>query len=68
MRRVRAVKGHTAAVFSLALDRQQRYLATGGADAVACLWDMQVGVRAGGSAGRGLQQMLRQHSRYCVRI
>lgn len=44
MRRVNALMGHTAAVFALASDRQQRWLATGGADAVTCLWDTQVGV------------------------
>lgn len=41
MRRVNALMGHTAAVFALASDRQQRWLATGGADAVTCLWDTQ---------------------------
>jgi len=45
MRKVRALKGHTAVVLSVAQDRQQRWLATGGNDAVACLWDMQVGGR-----------------------
>jgi WD40 repeat protein len=39
MRRQRLLKGHTSSVMSVALDRQQRYVATGGVDAVACLWD-----------------------------
>lgn len=43
MGRVRGLKGHTASVLSVALDRQQRWVATGGQDAVACLWDTQVG-------------------------
>jgi WD40 repeat protein len=41
MRKQRSLKGHTASVMSVALDRQQRYIATGGGDAVACLWDME---------------------------
>ncbi|EFN50708.1 hypothetical protein CHLNCDRAFT_142586 [Chlorella variabilis] len=41
MRKQRALKGHTAPVMSVALDRQQRFIATGGTDAVACLWDTQ---------------------------
>ncbi|KAL4458683.1 hypothetical protein ABPG75_013548 [Micractinium tetrahymenae] len=41
MRKLRGLKGHTASVLSVALDRQQRWVATGGQDAVACLWDTQ---------------------------
>ena len=43
MAKAHVLKGHTAPVFALAFDRQQRWLATGGADAVTCLWDTQVG-------------------------
>ncbi|KAL4536412.1 hypothetical protein Ndes2437B_g05833 [Nannochloris sp. 'desiccata'] len=39
MKRVGGLKGHTAAVLSLAVDPAEKYIATGGADAVACLWD-----------------------------
>ena len=39
MAKVRSLRGHPAPVLSLAFDRQHRWLATGGADAVACLWD-----------------------------
>lgn len=39
MKRIRALKGHTSPALAVALDRQQRWVATGGADAVACLWD-----------------------------
>lgn len=51
MRRTRVLRGHTSGVFTLAFDRQQRWMASGGADAVACLWDTQVrplGGRVGG--------------------
>lgn len=34
-----ALRGHTAHVLSLALDPAGKYIATGGADALACLWD-----------------------------
>jgi THO complex subunit 3 len=39
MRKVGALKGHTSSVLSLAYDPQGKYIATGGADALACLWD-----------------------------
>lgn len=39
MKCVTSMTGHTAAVVSLAMDPQEKYIATGGADAVACLWD-----------------------------
>lgn len=53
MRKVRGLKGHTASVLSVALDRQQRWVATGGQDAVACLWDTQVGAGRGGEGRAG---------------
>jgi len=31
--------GHTASVLSVAVDPSQKYVATGGADALVCLWD-----------------------------
>ena len=39
MKRVGGLKGHTAAVLSLTVDPAEKYIATGGADAVANLWD-----------------------------
>ena len=39
MKQAGSLRGHTAAVLSLATDPAERFLATGGADAVACLWD-----------------------------
>jgi hypothetical protein len=45
MRRQRSLRGHTAPAISVAVDAQQRYIATGGNDAVACLWDAQVSSR-----------------------
>ncbi len=39
MKRTTALKGHTAAVLSVAVDPANRWVATGGADAAACLWD-----------------------------
>ena len=36
---MRSLRGHTGTVFSVAVDKAARYVATGGADAVACLWD-----------------------------
>lgn len=41
MRPVGALRGHTAAVLSVSTDPAGKYIATGGADAVACLWDSQ---------------------------
>lgn len=39
MRQAGALRGHTAQVLSLAVAPGERFLASGGADAVACLWD-----------------------------
>ena len=39
MQRVRLLRGHTGPVLSLAFDRQERYMATGGTDALVSLWD-----------------------------
>ncbi|PSC71110.1 THO complex subunit 3 [Micractinium conductrix] len=41
MKRQRALKGHTANVMAVAMDKQERWIATAGGDAVACLWDTQ---------------------------
>lgn len=41
LKRLKGIKGHTAAVLSLAVDPQEKYVATGGADAVACVWDTE---------------------------
>ena len=38
LKRVGGLKGHTAAVLSLAVDQAEKYVATGGADATACVW------------------------------
>ena len=48
MKRQRALKGHTANVMAVAMDKQERWIATAGGDAVACLWDTQVGARRAG--------------------
>lgn len=53
MKRTRVLRGHTSGVFTLAFDRQQRWMASGGADAVACLWDTQVGLAVWGAAACG---------------
>ena len=39
MQRVHLLRGHTGPVLSLAFDRQERYMATGGTDALVSLWD-----------------------------
>ena len=39
MKHVGGLKGHTASVLSLGIDPTETYLATGGADAVVCVWD-----------------------------
>ena len=39
MKHVGGLRGHTAAVLSVAVDPAEKFVATGGADAVACLWD-----------------------------
>jgi THO complex subunit 3 len=41
MRRAGALRGHTAPVLSLGVDPKERYIASGGADAVTCLWDAE---------------------------
>lgn len=41
MKVVNAVKGHTAGVLSVGVDIQGQYIATGGSDAMTCLWDAQ---------------------------
>ena len=50
MRRERTLRGHTSGVLAVAVDPQQRYLASGGADSVACLWDLQASGRGRGAA------------------
>lgn len=41
MNKVGLLRGHTASVLSIATDPAERYIVTGGADAIACLWDSQ---------------------------
>ena len=50
MHRERTLRGHTSGVLAVAVDPQQRYLASGGADSVACLWDLQASGRGRGAA------------------
>jgi THO complex subunit 3 len=41
MRPLGALRGHTAGVLCLAVDAEERFLASGGADAATCLWDLE---------------------------
>ncbi|GAB4821995.1 hypothetical protein N2152v2_009041 [Parachlorella kessleri] len=41
MHRLRPLHGHTTAVFTIAVDKNSKYIATGGSDAVVSLWDAQ---------------------------
>lgn len=40
MKKLRALQGHTASVYAVAIDRANKYVATGGADAMVNLWSM----------------------------